>query len=452
MKQYRLNAFNKADALVFVLFVAFLLALWLKLKYPSMVFFKWAYYALEAALVGGIADWFAVTALFKRPLGISFHTNLIQQNKEKLAKGCGVLVQEELLSKSGLEAKLQEARFTDIALAKLDDPEIKAKLEGLILDYVENKLRKMDTEAVAASLEQTAKDYLHGLELPELARQIVCGKLQAGYGAVLYEILIKKLAAYIQEPQVKAQLEALVEAKIDAYKREHRMASVLSSLADSLFGGLFGAKKILDSKDMAEGVYVELQHTVEQLYTYEPLRSWFLAELNRALYGVANSQQWQVLLKELQDNTVNHLSLKQPLKLMLEQMLGELCRPPYRPENVAGDSYALAHIMDTGEKLVVPTILARTIDSGFELIIDCLKNNTPYRERLEQLLEMLAMSCFTHTHSLLGQMVELILQKMDAQELNELIYSKVEEDMLWIRYNGSIIGGILGLAYGIILG
>src|SRR6516165_3999163 len=66
----------------------------------------------EAALVGGLADWFAVRALFVHPFGIPFpHTALIPRNRRRIVQQIGNLVQNEWLPKSLLQARINEFDF-----------------------------------------------------------------------------------------------------------------------------------------------------------------------------------------------------------------------------------------------------------------------------------------------------------------------------------------------------
>ena len=67
------KSWNKADRVLFLAFLVFLLALFVHLQLPHSVFASGFLFCAEAALVGGIADWFAVTALFRKPLGFPYH-------------------------------------------------------------------------------------------------------------------------------------------------------------------------------------------------------------------------------------------------------------------------------------------------------------------------------------------------------------------------------------------
>jgi uncharacterized membrane-anchored protein YjiN (DUF445 family) len=66
--------------------------------------------AAEAGMVGALADWFAVTALFKHPLGIPIpHTAIIKRKKDQLGEGLGIFVRENFMSPEVVETKLRDA-------------------------------------------------------------------------------------------------------------------------------------------------------------------------------------------------------------------------------------------------------------------------------------------------------------------------------------------------------
>ena len=74
--------YNKADAVLFFSFIAFLISLYAHLNFPAALWADALLMVSEAALVGGIADWFAVTALFRKPLGFPYHTALLPRRRD----------------------------------------------------------------------------------------------------------------------------------------------------------------------------------------------------------------------------------------------------------------------------------------------------------------------------------------------------------------------------------
>src|SRR5688500_3769368 len=77
----------------------------------------------EAAMVGGLADWFAVTALFRHPLGLPIpHTAVIKTRKEQLGRSLGEFVQENFLAREVVTEKLRHARIGERLSVWLRDP------------------------------------------------------------------------------------------------------------------------------------------------------------------------------------------------------------------------------------------------------------------------------------------------------------------------------------------
>src|SRR5687768_17736731 len=78
----------------------------------------------EAAMVGGIADWFAVTALFRHPLGIPIpHTAIIPARKDRIGRSLGNFVQNNFLSRDIIAARLENLRLGERAARWLAEPE-----------------------------------------------------------------------------------------------------------------------------------------------------------------------------------------------------------------------------------------------------------------------------------------------------------------------------------------
>src|SRR5690349_24652777 len=91
----------------------------------------------EASMVGGVADWFAVTALFRRPLGLPIpHTALIVERKDQFAATLGQFVQENFLNADVLAERIRSSRFVPHLAAWLTDQDNAARLAGHAADLV----------------------------------------------------------------------------------------------------------------------------------------------------------------------------------------------------------------------------------------------------------------------------------------------------------------------------
>ena len=85
---------------------------------------SWVQAAAVASLVGGLADWFAVTALFRRPLGLPIpHTAIVVERKDRFAETIGSFVQENFLSADAVSERLRSARAVERLAAWLAEPD-----------------------------------------------------------------------------------------------------------------------------------------------------------------------------------------------------------------------------------------------------------------------------------------------------------------------------------------
>ncbi|MBW3629332.1 MAG: DUF445 family protein, partial [Gemmatimonadetes bacterium] len=105
----------------------------------------------EAAMVGGIADWFAVTALFRYPLGIKIpHTAIVPTRKDKIGGSLGRFVERNFLSPDVLAARLRSARVAERAADWLQRPESAERLARHATEGIAVMVRSLDEREVEA--------------------------------------------------------------------------------------------------------------------------------------------------------------------------------------------------------------------------------------------------------------------------------------------------------------
>jgi uncharacterized membrane-anchored protein YjiN (DUF445 family) len=138
----------------------------------------------EAAMVGGVADWFAVTALFRRPLGLPIpHTALIVERKDQFAATLGQFVQENFLNAEVLAERIRAARLVPRLSAWLTDPASAARFAGHAADLVvtvAEALRDEDVQRVLTAEVTRAVDSVQVAPLAGRALRVVIAQGQHG--------------------------------------------------------------------------------------------------------------------------------------------------------------------------------------------------------------------------------------------------------------------------------
>ena len=154
------NGFNKADKTLLIVFILFLGIMYLHLCYPHSLAVDGLLFASEAALVGGIADWFAVTALFRKPLGFPYHTAILPRRRDAFIKASTFLVQQEFFSRRKIFNHLERLHIMPMVMNWLKKPATSAQLTSKMVDYVRDFLLHQNTEQQARVLAEKVRESL----------------------------------------------------------------------------------------------------------------------------------------------------------------------------------------------------------------------------------------------------------------------------------------------------
>jgi uncharacterized membrane-anchored protein YjiN (DUF445 family) len=137
--------------------------------------------ASEAALIGGIADWFAVTALFRHPLGIPIpHTALIPRSKDEIGRGLAEFVQQNFLDPGNLRQWLTQADIAGRVAAWLVDPEHSAQAAKRAIETAANVAGSFNDEQVASVITETSLDWVRQTPVTPLLSLVVDAWLKGG--------------------------------------------------------------------------------------------------------------------------------------------------------------------------------------------------------------------------------------------------------------------------------
>src|SRR3954449_6801501 len=112
---------RRATALLVAATVIFFIARFFESRFPWIGILR---ATAEAAMVGGLADWFAVTALFRHPLGIPIpHTAIVPARKDRVGRTLGAFVQRNFLTRDVIEGRLRAVRASERLAEWLGEPE-----------------------------------------------------------------------------------------------------------------------------------------------------------------------------------------------------------------------------------------------------------------------------------------------------------------------------------------
>ena len=166
----------------------------------------------EASMVGGVADWFAVTALFRHPLGLPIpHTALIVERKDQFAATLGRFVQENFLNAEVLTERIGAARLVPRLAAWLAKPANAARVAGHAADAVVTVTEALRDEDVQRVLTAELTRLINAVEVAPLAGRALRVVIAGGHHAELFGTIVSAAERYLGDHQ--AELRQLFEGE-----------------------------------------------------------------------------------------------------------------------------------------------------------------------------------------------------------------------------------------------
>ncbi len=385
---------NKADRTLLAAAVIFLFALCLQVQYPGNVFAAGFLFCAEAALVGGIADWFAVTALFEKPLGFPWHTAILPRRRQSFIEATGRMLQREFFGKKALVAKVKRIDFAGKLLGWLERPESRLLVAKWLADRGRNWLEAQDGTSLSGVLAARLGDLAAGSMTPERIRSFLL------YGA-------KELESVARQPEFADKIEAGLDEYIES-KLQGPMAMMMAGFAQSVnvlnteeAAGLIKDRCIL----FLERVQQEESEEAEQLQAMAEKFSCFLQK------NFAARQE------------LDHAVLNSVQKLNLNEYLFNA----------------------TDERGIIDGQLQELAGSIVQVVYGMLRENSSLQREVSGICYQLAARGVMQAQEMLGSIAGDVLGTMTDEQINRLVYDKAEPDLLWIRMNGSIVGAVIGL-------
>ncbi|MBQ5418735.1 MAG: DUF445 domain-containing protein [Selenomonas sp.] len=427
------NGFNKADKTLLIVFILFLGIMYLHLCYPHSLAVDGLLFASEAALVGGIADWFAVTALFRKPLGFPYHTAILPRRRDAFIKASTFLVQQEFFSRRKIFNHLERLHIMPMVMNWLKKPATSAQLTSKMVDYVRDFLLHQNTEQQARVLAEKVRESLARVE-PE--------DFFAMWGGWLRKTgkdkeFVMRVASYWQQQAQGDEARKQIQQMLEAYEEEKIGENPLARL----MAGFAQAIDLINYEEAAALIQQQLLAMLQELGTRDSQLQQDILHLFYEKAEVLNQDaQFHQLTHELKDSLLRDL----PVESAIRQMLAHLQQ--HFLEDKAREVDPLAEHMPA-----LRSRLEELIGEEYERTLRLLERDENLRAILGSFLYDVIARTALHAQALIGVIVRDVLLRLTDEQLNHLVYDKVEPDLLWIRMNGSIVGAGIGMIMFVLL-
>lgn len=354
----------------------------------------------EAAMVGALADWYAVTAIFHHPLGLKIpHTNIIRKKKKQIGNNLGEFIVDKFLNDENVRPyiqKLQPSKVVGDWLAKKSTQEI-VVLESskLILDT----LHRIDDREVVAFIKGQIKDVSQGLETHKLVATAIDFVLNKQWHQTLITTISREIRNYIVYNH--KNIYELVQEKSHKLVPEVIDRKIAKEISISLISYLLEMEN-----DPNHPVYREI-----------PLKLWELKN------EVLNNNEWQKKLNSLKDEFIQDDRL----------------------EHIA---YEIWYAIKTSASTAVDgddSVLHKHLRKHIAKLANDLQQNSILQQKLDPWIQKTAYRYFRKNRHLIAQFISSTVGNWEADRLNRTLELEVGKDLQYIRINGTVIGGLVGL-------
>src|SRR6195952_3294783 len=358
----------------------------------------------EAATIGGLADWYAVVALFRRPLGLPIpHTAIIQSNQHRIADKLGEFIERHFLEAAPVDAKLRQIDFGSFIADWLRDRKRSEDLARFALRLLPEAVAATENSGLMTFVSRRITSQLMSIDLAPLAAGTLRAFVKEGHHQGLLDDILRAVHASLTQPDTMAVIREKIRDELPTLLRLYRADKFLVNKIVASASAFFEEVRN-DPKHPFRGEFDRMVLTFVDRLGTDPSYADRIDGLKRDLLA---RPELSDLARHIWANTRSFLERSasgetQVLQQHLVRMFMEA------GEALAGDAEMRAEI-NQGLVAVLRTVVAEQKSGVSTFISDQVKSWD------------------------MGQLISLI-------EIN------IGRDLQYIRFNGSLIGGLAGLA------
>lgn len=363
-----------------------------------------------AAIIGGLADWFAVSALFKKPLGISYRTEVIERNRERMLREIMEFMCRDLLNPENIMRIVERYDMARMTILYLENAEGKEKIKRLSKQMSHAILKEVDAREIGETLESVIQKELRETRLDAVLFESLRWSLKHGYEENVVRFLLNELIWLVGEKEAHAILsEMIAQIKIQ-YEGSLKRRQFVSMVLD------------LSPERLADLAQHELIAYLEKLKRSDhPLRVRFKAWAWRQVDRLEEDQSCRNMIARWQETMIAK-------KLRVAEKIAAYIEAGLHPEN--------------REENIIPT---REINAWIDRKIADLKESPRLQRCVDRKLKAYASQFVCAQHGVIAKIIGDRLNEFSNSSLVSFIEARVADDLQMIRINGSLVGAAAGM-------
>ncbi|CAM3016718.1 DUF445 domain-containing protein [Paenibacillus sediminis] len=373
----------------------------------------------SAAAIGGLADSFAVSALFGNPLNIKWPkwigTNIISKNKNRLIDELIHMVQNDLLTINNIKSIFSEYNISNVILNYLKEHGGKEDLNEILQQLVGDIITKVDIRDLSKTLQSFLLDHSDAVQVAEIVADVGDWTISNGYDEKITEFIIQELIKLVKTNEFHSVLEKLTASAISSYENGKFGRKIFNSL-----GGLKPAAISSKVQDFLEKLLKEM---------------------------ISPSHPYRIELKKIVENFVIKLRtdyelrnrIEEGKKQLLETLKKQVYIDIYIQEALESYRQTAAAMSFEGDTVPFPWI-GDKIQQGIMKI----ERNEETLARLDEYVKSVLLIWIETKHHTIGDVVFEKLNNYNEQELINLVKERAGNDLQYIRLNGIGVGALVG--------
>lgn len=357
----------------------------------------------EAATIGGLADWYAVVALFRRPLGLPIpHTAIIPENQNRIADNLGRFIEANFLAPEPVREKLAEVDFAALVADWLADAERAAGLSRFVVRLVPQTLAAVEQSGLRGFVTSRMLEQIEKVPLAPLAAELLSALTDDRRHQKLFDEFTKVIGRFLNDEQALATMREKIREE-------------LPSLFNLFRADAYLLKKIVASAgSLLDEVRADPDH---------PMR----AEFDRFAQGF-----------------IEKLRTSKQYAKRAEQMKRDfLARPEIK--GLAGDMWESLSLFIEQDAKAPNSVIRAHLANMFVEVGRHLAGDAQIRADMNQGFVVALASFVESQKSGVSKFIADQVKRWDLAQLTRLIEMNIGRDLQYIRFNGMIIGGLAGI-------
>lgn len=378
--------------------------------------------AFEASLVGALADWFAVVALFRHPLGLKFipHTAIISSNRNRIIDTITDVVENQWFNIEILKAKINNYPLIDKLASILKSDAGRQQMEEFAASLVPNIIRDISPEYAAQFLHDMVREHFSEVKVsPEVIERLETS-LKSLYADDVVDFFLDKAIEATSGQSFKGALKRTLRGAVEEYSSKGGFLRRISR-------GIGESFDVINYHEAAESVAHQIR---EFLVGVRQPGNFYRGKIMTALDDVkiADPENSSAVLGSLLEKVL---------------LTGEGFQATVEVLN------ALKAQLTSGDMENSPLVkyLANIVVEQSENI----RTDEEKKAKVEGWIKGQLIALVDKYHGIVGAIVRENLQALNDESFVESLEDKVGDDLQWIRVNGTVIGLLVGVAQYLIL-